>query len=111
MMTMGLPPRHLRSAARCSGILPKRAGEVLCVSAEALTRTQDGLRVLIVERSCVWMSCHAQVSPGAPLVFVSDVAFADIASQHENFARWMEYARLTKAHVPGPSLYWFRTHP
>ncbi len=73
-------------AARCSGILPKRAGEILCVSAQAFTRTQDGLGLLIIERSGVWMPCHAQVRPGTTLIVVSDVAFADIAGQHENFS-------------------------
>jgi len=89
----------LRCAARCSGIFPKRAGEILRVSAQAFTRTQNGLGLLIIERSGVWMPCHAQVGPGTALIFVSDVAFADIAGQHEDFSCWKEFARLTIAHV------------
>jgi hypothetical protein len=88
-----------RSTTRRGGILPKRAGEILRVSAQAFTRTQNGLGLLIIERSGVWMPCHAQVGPGTALIFVSDVAFADIARQHEDFSCWKEFARLTIAHV------------
>jgi len=36
----------LRCAARCSGIFPKRAGEILRVSAQAFTRAEDDLGLL-----------------------------------------------------------------
>jgi hypothetical protein len=88
-----------RCAPRCRGIFPKRTGEILCVGAQAFTRTHDGLGTLIIERSGVGMPYHAQVGPGTTLIVVSDVAFADIAGQHENLSRWKEYARLTKAHA------------
>ncbi len=39
------------------------------------------------------------MGPGTTLIFVSDVAFADITGQHENFSRWKEYARLARTHV------------
>jgi hypothetical protein len=83
----GLLPR---GAARGSGILPQRTGEILCVSAQAFTRTQNGAGLLIIERSGVWVPGHAKVGPGTTLVVVSDVAFADIAGQHENFSCWKE---------------------
>jgi hypothetical protein len=55
--------------------------------------------MLLVERTRIGISRHAQVCSWTTAIFVADVLLASITGQDENFLGRVEDTRFTKAHV------------
>jgi hypothetical protein len=54
--------------------------------------------MLIIERPGVWMLRDTQVWPRSTAVFVADVPFTDVASQHEDLLGGLESSGLAVPH-------------
>lgn len=70
-----------------------------CESPQAFTGTEKCKRLLIIDRTGVWMPAHLKVLARTAPILVADVTLAHITCQHEDFHCRMEESRLTQSHV------------